>query len=95
MYDRLLEFLNKHKILNKFQFGIIFDNKLKWNEHINYISKTIAKGIGVIIKAWNFFDEATLLSIYISLILPYICYCIHIWGNTYQIHPPKTASFTE
>ena len=56
---------------------------------IDYISKKIAKGIGVIIKARKVFDKTTLLSIYNSLILPYICYCIHIWGNAYQTHLQK------
>ena len=56
---------------------------------IDYISKKIAKGIGVIIKARKIFDKTTLLSIYNSLILPYIGYCIHIWGNAYQTHLQK------
>ena len=56
---------------------------------IDCISKKIAKGIGVIIKARKVFDKTTLLSIYNSLILPYIGYCIHIWGNAYQTHLQK------
>ena len=68
---------------------VIIDNILKWKYHIDYISKKIAKGIGVIIKARKVFDKTTLLSIYNALILPYIGYCIHIWGNAYQTHLPK------
>ena len=64
-------------------------NKLKWKEHIDYISKKIAKGIAVIIKARKVFDKTSLLSIYNSLILPYIGYCIHILGNAYQTHLQK------
>ena len=51
--------------------GVIIDNKPKWKDHIDYISKKIAKGIGVIIKARKVFDKTTLLSIYNSLILTY------------------------
>ena len=69
--------------------GVIIDNKLKWKDHIGYISKKSAKGIGVIIKAREVFDKITLLSIYNSLILLYIGYCIHIWGNAYQTHLQK------
>ena len=69
--------------------GVIIDNKLKWKEHTGYISKKIAKGIGVIIKARKVFDKVTLLSLYNLLILPYISYCIHIWGNAYQTHLQK------
>ena len=60
--------------------GVIIDNKLKWKKLIGYISKKIAKDIDVIIKARKVFDKTTLLSIYNSLILPYIGYCIRIWG---------------
>ena len=28
-------------------------------------------------------DEAALLTIYSSLVLPYLTYCVEIWGNTY------------
>ena len=48
--------------------GVIIDNKLKWKEHIYYISKKIAKCIGVIVKARKVFDKVTLLSLYNSLI---------------------------
>ena len=69
--------------------GVIIDNKLKWKEHIDYISKKIANGIGVIVKARKIFDKVTLLSLHNSLILPYLSYCIHIWGNAYQTHLQK------
>ena len=69
--------------------GVIIDNKLKWKDHIDNISNKIAKGIGVIIKARKVFDKTTFFSIYNSLILPYIGYCIHIWGNAYQTHLQK------
>ena len=49
----------------------------------------IPKGKGVTIKARKVFDKATLLSLYNSLILPYLSYCIHIWGNAYQTHLQK------
>ena len=68
--------------------GVIINNKPKCKEHIEYISKKIAKGIGVIIKT-RVFDKVTLLSLYNSLILPYLSYCIHIWGNAYRTHQQK------
>ena len=43
--------------------GVIIDTKLKWNEHVEYISKKIAKGTGIIIKARKLFYETTLMSI--------------------------------
>ena len=66
--------------------GVIIDNTLKWSSHLKYISGKIAKGIGVIIKARKVFSPATLLSLYNSLIMPYLTYCIHVWGKAYDTH---------
>ena len=61
--------------------GVILDNKLNWHAHCEYICGKMSKGIGIIIKARKVFNEATLLSLYNSLILPYLSYCIHVWGK--------------
>ena len=55
--------------------GVIIDNKLTWKDHINYISGKMARGIGVIIKARNYLNKDTLLSLYYSFIYPYVTYC--------------------
>ena len=46
----------------------------------------MCKGIGIIIKARKVFNETMLLSLYNSLILPYVSYCIHVWGKAYDTH---------
>ena len=61
--------------------GVVIDNTLKWSSHLEYISGKIAKGIGVIIKARKIFSTITLISLYNSLIMPYLSYCIHVWGK--------------
>ena len=66
--------------------GIILDNKLNWHAHCEYICGKMSKGIGIIIKARKVFNETTLLSLYNSLIMPYVCYCIHVWGKAYDTH---------
>ena len=48
------------------------DNKLNWMEHIKCLSRKIAKGISIIIKARNSFESETLLDLYNELILPHI-----------------------
>ena len=68
--------------------GVIIDNKLKLKEHIDNISKKNAKSIGIIIKARKE-KKITLLSLYNSLILPYLSYCIHILWNAYKTHLQK------
>ena len=48
------------------------------------ISRKIAKGTGIIIKARKPFE--TLLNLYNALIFPHISYCLHVWGNTASVH---------
>ena len=66
--------------------GIIIDNKLNWIEHIKCISRKIAKGTGIIIKARKSFESETLLNLYNALIFPYITYGIHVWGTAAAVH---------
>ena len=66
--------------------GVIIDNKLKWSAHISYISKKISKGIGIILKSRKVFSNETLLSLYHTLVYPYLSYCIHVWGKAYKTH---------
>ena len=75
--------------------GVIIDNKLKWKEHIGYIRKKMAKGIGVIVKARKVFDKVTLLSIYDSLILPYIYLLYTYLGECIPNTSTKTTCFKE
>ena len=40
-------------------------------------------------KARSVFTEKTLVSLYYAFVYPYINYCIHVWGSTYQTHLNK------
>ena len=62
--------------------GVILDEKLNWNEHVSCIKKKVSKSIGVICKARKVFQHSTLMSLYYSLIYPYLIYCTEVWGNT-------------
>ena len=82
-------FMNKIKIeyVSSTRFlGVIIDDKLKFNIHINEISKKISKNTGVLYKLQQYVPQVTLLSVYRSLIECYICYCILIFGNASLIH---------
>ena len=64
--------------------GVIIDNKLKWNEHITYIGHKISRGIGMIVKARKVLNSSALIVLYYSFIYPYLIYCNHVWGSTYE-----------
>ena len=66
--------------------GVIIDNNLNWKPHITYISKKVAKGIGIILKARKVFNNETLSTLYLTLVYPYLNYCIHVWGRACNTH---------
>ena len=69
--------------------GVFIDSNLTWQPHIDYISTKISKNIGIITKARRLFDNETLLTLYYSFIFPYLNYCIHLWGSTFQAYLSK------
>ena len=61
--------------------GVIIDDRLKWGDHIKYISNKIAKNIGIITKIRHCLPKKTLVTLYYSLIYPYVTYCHLVWGK--------------
>ena len=79
-----LERVSKIKFL-----GVKIDNKLSWKPHISYIKAKISKSIAILNKAKYLVNQASLFVLYCSFILPYMMYCVEVWGNTStvkQIH---------
>ncbi|CAL4144109.1 unnamed protein product [Meganyctiphanes norvegica] len=66
--------------------GVILDNKLSWNAHINYISKKISKSVSILKMLKFTFPSNILKSLYHSLIYPYYTYCNLVWGCASNIH---------
>jgi len=60
--------------------GIIIDSKLTWSSQVQYVSIKIMKGIGIMCKLRNVLPTSALLSLYYTLIYPYLTYCVIIWG---------------
>ena len=69
--------------------GVIIDENLTWKNHIDAISKTISRNIGMLTKLKHFVPENILYSLYCTLILPYINYGVLIWGNTCKTYLDK------
>ena len=70
-------------------WGVIIDENLTWKNHIDAISKTISRNIGMLTKLKHFVPENILYSLYCTLILPYINYGVLIWGNTCKTYLDK------
>ena len=64
--------------------GIQIDSDLKWDIHINNIKTKISKCIGILYKLRFHVASSVLFTLYNSLVLPYLSYCIVVWGNSCQ-----------
>ena len=62
--------------------GVKVDCNLKWDNHINYIKAKISTCIGILHKLKFCVPPFVLFTLYNALILPYISYCIVVWGNS-------------
>ena len=61
--------------------GVIIDEYLNWNDHINKVATTISRYIGILCRLKHFLPLYTLRTLYTSLILPHLTYGILIWGS--------------
>ena len=66
--------------------GVIFDDNLCWSNHISYINRKIAKGIGIICRAKKHFNTSALINLYNAFVFPYLIYCVEVWGNALSTH---------
>lgn len=62
--------------------GVYMDEKLNWNQHINHICGKISRGLGMISRVCRTMPFNVLLTLYYSLIYPYLLYCCVAWGGT-------------
>jgi hypothetical protein len=66
--------------------GIILEHTLSWKSHIIYLSKKIAKSIGILSRARKFLNSDSLRQLYYSFLFPYLSYANIIWGNAAEAH---------
>ena len=61
--------------------GLMVDDKLAWDQHIDYISSKVIRGIGILKRIRLFIPRVSLLLLYRTLIEPYFRYCSIVWGQ--------------
>ena len=66
--------------------GILIDSNLTWKHHVDHIASKISKIIGIIARLRHFVPLSTLLTIYQSLVFPYMSYGMAVWGQAAQTH---------
>jgi len=70
-----------HRVNFTKSLGVLIDENLTWNNHINAISKKISSGIGSIKRISQCVPPATLHNIYHGLVQSHFDYCSVVWGN--------------
>ena len=64
--------------------GVVIDQSLNWNNHINLVWSKLAKVASVLYKVRHVIDRYSLHTLCCSLFLPHLMYCCEIWGNNYK-----------
>ena len=65
---------------------MILDEHLTWIPHITNVARKVSKTVGVVYKASFCLSKRSLITLYYSLLYPYLQYCVSVWGSTY---PPN------
>lgn len=61
--------------------GVLIDQSLSWEDHIEKLSKAISMGVGAIRRLNSCVDSTTLLSVYNALVQPHFDYCCEVWDS--------------
>ena len=80
----------KLKRVDKTKFlGVTIDENLSWKNHIDGITKTISRNVGMINKRKFIIPKRILRTLYCTLVLLYINYGILIWGKACKTYLEK------
>ena len=75
--------LNNNVIKRVFHFtylGIVFDDRLSWNEHIKHLISKAGKRVGMLGRLRRGLTRESANIVYCSLIRPILEYCVSVWG---------------
>ena len=61
--------------------GVIIDDKLKWEDQIDSISKKVSRGTGAIKLIKPYVPKKCLSQVYNAFVQPYFDYCSLVWQN--------------
>ena len=75
--------------VSQFNFlGVVINSTLKWDKHISHISLKISRATGVMFRLRRIYPREILLTLYNTLILPHLSYCILVWGSKIKNNHP-------
>ena len=79
--DPVIQIANRlvNRVTNKKSLGVVIDQYLLWDNHLDEICKKVSSGIGAIRKLKPYVTRETLVSVYCALVQPYFDYCCLVW----------------
>ena len=67
--------------------GVLFDQKITFADHINYITSRAASKLGIIRKASHIYADSNInLTCFRSFVLPLLEYCSPVWASASDTH---------
>ncbi len=67
------------RVPQKKTLGVVIDEQLKWDKHIDEQSRTISNNIALLRRAKSFVPRNILEKIYNAFVIPHFSYCSTIW----------------
>ena len=80
MFRIILNNVELERVDNARFLGVIVQENLMWNTHINYIGNKVSKATAILAKLKHYLPKYILKLIYSSLCLSHITYAISVWG---------------
>ena len=82
IYSNLKVNNNSIERVTEFNFlGVILHSDMTCNKHINHSSMKTARFISILYCLRNVYPESILVTIYNTLVLPHLHYCLLLWGS--------------
>ena len=88
---------NQFNQVDKCKFlGVIINSNLTWNDHITNVITQVSKSCGSLYSISSIVPAKVLRQVYISLVQPYLMYCIPLWGAVFHhVFAEKMYSYCE
>ena len=81
------------RVSNQKCLGVILDEKLSWENHIDMICKKVGAGIAVIKRVKPFIPKENLQALYNAIVQPYFDYCCPLWDNCGKVLKEKLQKY--
>jgi hypothetical protein len=78
----------KEVLSTKF-LGVIIDNKLNWQAHVEALHKKLKSATGILNNIMKYIPKENFKSLYYALFESHMNYCITVYGNTNKAHFEK------